>query len=465
MSYGGAERPLHDTGLRRFAQLVYNVVAQKKRVSYQDVADDIILELRRTGTNVISSAVAGKGGGVSSAAAAAAAGGDGEDEGGGGGGGGAGQHATTASGGGGGGDKDGVIDDRTVRRRVYDSLNVLAALGHIQKEGKYVSFRSQPESALEEMQAAASAVNRAAESTVRKRAVLRELILQQLALRRLVNNNKDAQAAAMLRGTNGGGGGGGGGGSGVTQTNFPGGGSSSGTSATDVNTSASGSASGSGGIVASSGMGPPPGSVMLPFLLLAAPANTRLRVTTPANTAVAETIQVELDCSYALSESGDVLRMMKLGEFAPADLRRYVPPPLHRLVLRNVSEPAVDLSEARSAYSMAFQTAAVARALDGSAAVGSEDGNEGDPSVGAAAWRAASERSRRIRAKGGIFPPAPPLPPPRATHASTPVVPLPVSAALAREISTAGIAEAVVARYIALGVWPLPPPTPWENYG
>jgi hypothetical protein len=42
------ERPLHDTGLRRFAQLVYGVVAAKKRVSYTDVADDIILELRRT---------------------------------------------------------------------------------------------------------------------------------------------------------------------------------------------------------------------------------------------------------------------------------------------------------------------------------------------------------------------------------------------------------------------------------
>lgn len=105
MSSFVAERPLHDTGLRRFARLVYGVVALRKRVSYSDVAEDIILELRRTGTSVVAAATgrAAKGEdedyeGIGASASAAATR----------------THAGAER-------IDAVIDDRTVRRRVYDS--------------------------------------------------------------------------------------------------------------------------------------------------------------------------------------------------------------------------------------------------------------------------------------------------------------------------------------------------------
>jgi hypothetical protein len=332
------DRPLHDTGLRRFAQLVYNVVAAKKRVSYTDVSDDIIKELRRTGTTVISTAAVAPGGGGGGKGAAAgeraeAGGGRGGRGGGGGGGGGArapkgGADADACE------DKDGVIDDRTVRRRVYDSLNVLAALGHIEKDGKCVAFRAQPQCALDELAASAAAVDRQAAATTRRRSELREVIFQQLALRRLVHDNRVRADAAAADGA---------GGAGEGDAGAAGAGAGAGAGAAAVGTAGAGAGAATGAAAAGAAAGaaspppphaPPPGSVRLPFLLLAAPAPTRIRLLTPAREAAPSSVTVELDAPYDLCEHGDALRMLRLCEFPPADVRRYVPASLHRLVLR-----------------------------------------------------------------------------------------------------------------------------------
>eukprot|EP00824_Muranothrix_gubernata_P005334 TRINITY_DN1686_c0_g3_i2.p1 TRINITY_DN1686_c0_g3~~TRINITY_DN1686_c0_g3_i2.p1 ORF type:complete len:508 (-),score=77.21 TRINITY_DN1686_c0_g3_i2:58-1581(-) len=81
--------------------------------------------------------------------------------------------------------------DQNIRRRVYDALNVLMAMGIIQKERKDIHWRGLPTNARREHDNLLEDAKRHKERVERKRQLLQELLLQQIAMKKLTERNKD----------------------------------------------------------------------------------------------------------------------------------------------------------------------------------------------------------------------------------------------------------------------------------
>ncbi|XP_041120714.1 transcription factor Dp-2-like isoform X2 [Polyodon spathula] len=82
-----------------------------------------------------------------------------------------------------------VYDQKNIRRRVYDALNVLMAMNIISKEKKEIKWIGLPTNSAQECQNLELEKQKRMERIKQKRAQLQELILQQIAFKNLVQRN------------------------------------------------------------------------------------------------------------------------------------------------------------------------------------------------------------------------------------------------------------------------------------
>ncbi len=88
-------------------------------------------------------------------------------------------------------------DQKNIRRRVYDALNVLMAMNIISKEKKEIKWLGLPTNSLQEFQALEAEKQRRLERIKQKTQQLQELVLQQIAFKSLVVNVCSSKAATF----------------------------------------------------------------------------------------------------------------------------------------------------------------------------------------------------------------------------------------------------------------------------
>ena len=90
-------------------------------------------------------------------------------------------------------DPQGKFDEKNIRRRVYDSINVLLAMGIISKDKKQISWKGLPTMAHHDIQLLEREEQARKEQVKAKRRALKELLVQQICFRNLVRRNKQRE--------------------------------------------------------------------------------------------------------------------------------------------------------------------------------------------------------------------------------------------------------------------------------
>jgi len=90
-------------------------------------------------------------------------------------------------------------DEKNIRRRVYDALNVLMAMDIIQKDKKAISWRGLPTSAHADLEMLSREREFRAQQIAQKREQLRELLIQQVCFRNLMSHNQQRPPDAAER--------------------------------------------------------------------------------------------------------------------------------------------------------------------------------------------------------------------------------------------------------------------------
>jgi len=88
---------------------------------------------------------------------------------------------------------DQQYDQKNIRRRVYDALNVLMAMNIISKEKKEIKWLGLPTNSVQEATSLEEEKGRRMERIKAKTEQLQDLILQQIAFKNLVERNKEAE--------------------------------------------------------------------------------------------------------------------------------------------------------------------------------------------------------------------------------------------------------------------------------
>ncbi|XP_075717350.1 transcription factor Dp-2 [Rhinoderma darwinii] len=88
---------------------------------------------------------------------------------------------------------DSAYDQKNIRRRVYDALNVLMAMNIISKEKKEIKWIGLPSNSVQECETLEKEKQTRIESIKRKSAQLQELLLQQIAFKHLVQRNRQSE--------------------------------------------------------------------------------------------------------------------------------------------------------------------------------------------------------------------------------------------------------------------------------
>ncbi|XP_034110638.1 transcription factor Dp isoform X2 [Drosophila nasuta] len=89
-------------------------------------------------------------------------------------------------------------DQKNIRRRVYDALNVLMAINVISKDKKEIRWIGLPANSAEQFLALEEENNRRREIIKKKQETLRELVLQNVAFKGLVERNKRAESQGVV---------------------------------------------------------------------------------------------------------------------------------------------------------------------------------------------------------------------------------------------------------------------------
>jgi len=129
-------------GLRQFAEDVLHKVERKKRTTYNEVADELVADMYRSPTQDFMEG-----------------------------------------------------DEKNVRRRVYDALNVLLAMKIITKDKKMIQWAGMPASQAEQQSRLEKQKHELQKRIAEKRQELNELIVQQVAFANLVERNRETEAA------------------------------------------------------------------------------------------------------------------------------------------------------------------------------------------------------------------------------------------------------------------------------
>lgn len=87
----------------------------------------------------------------------------------------------------------GKYDEKNIRRRVYDALNVLMAMDIISKEKKEIRWKGLPSNAHHDLDMMKREGQFREKEVERKRESLRELLVQQVCFRNLVEHNRTAE--------------------------------------------------------------------------------------------------------------------------------------------------------------------------------------------------------------------------------------------------------------------------------
>lgn len=143
----GGEKALK--GLRHFSMKVCKKVEEKGQTSYNEVADELVQEFLTTQNSNDNNT-----------------------------------------------DKPGqatAYDEKNIRRRVYDALNVLMAMDIISKEKKEIKWKGLPNNANHDLEMLQKEKERCLNSIKQKREGLQELLAQQVCFRNLVKRNKDQE--------------------------------------------------------------------------------------------------------------------------------------------------------------------------------------------------------------------------------------------------------------------------------
>ena len=90
-------------------------------------------------------------------------------------------------------------DEKNIRRRVYDALNVLMAMEIIQKDKKAISWRGLPTSAHADLEMLTREREFRTNQVQKKREQLRELLIQQVCFRNLLQHNHNRPPTAAER--------------------------------------------------------------------------------------------------------------------------------------------------------------------------------------------------------------------------------------------------------------------------
>ncbi|XP_078067961.1 transcription factor Dp-1a isoform X3 [Mustelus asterias] len=128
-------------GLRHFSMKVCEKVQQKGTTTYNEVADELVAEFSNTNNQESGS------------------------------------------------DEQGY-DQKNIRRRVYDALNVLMAMNIISKEKKEIKWIGLPTNSAQECQNLEMEKRKKMETIKQKQSQLKELLLQQIAFKNLVQRNR-----------------------------------------------------------------------------------------------------------------------------------------------------------------------------------------------------------------------------------------------------------------------------------
>uniref|UniRef100_A0A674DRG1 Transcription factor n=1 Tax=Salmo trutta TaxID=8032 RepID=A0A674DRG1_SALTR len=134
-------------GLRHFSMKVCEKVQKKGTTSYNEVADELVAEFTHSTTVM----------------------------------------ATDSQ----------VYDQKNIRRRVYDALNVLMAMNIISKEKKEIRWIGLPTNSAQECQNLEVEKQKRLKRIRQKRTQLEELILQQIAFKNLVQRNKVSETSSL----------------------------------------------------------------------------------------------------------------------------------------------------------------------------------------------------------------------------------------------------------------------------
>ncbi|XP_062988242.1 transcription factor Dp-2 isoform X2 [Elgaria multicarinata webbii] len=129
-------------GLRHFSMKVCEKVQRKGTTSYNEVADELVSEFTNSNSHLAA---------------------------------------------------DSAYDQKNIRRRVYDALNVLMAMNIISKEKKEIKWIGLPTNSAQECQNLEIEKQRRIERIKQKRAQLQELLLQQIAFKNLVQRNQQSE--------------------------------------------------------------------------------------------------------------------------------------------------------------------------------------------------------------------------------------------------------------------------------
>ncbi|DAZ94447.1 TPA: hypothetical protein N0F65_002765, partial [Lagenidium giganteum] len=97
---------------------------------------------------------------------------------------------------------DSAYDEKNIRRRVYDALNVLMAMDIISKERKEIRWRGLPSNLQHDTEMLLAERNERLKSVEQKKQHLQDLLVQQIAMKNLLKRNADrrksgAESAAM----------------------------------------------------------------------------------------------------------------------------------------------------------------------------------------------------------------------------------------------------------------------------
>ena len=96
-------------------------------------------------------------------------------------------------------DPDTKCDEKNIRRRVYDALNVLMAMDIIQKDKKAISWRGLPTVAHADLDMLHRERDFRVQQIAQKREQLRETLIQQVCFRNLLSHNQQRPPAPVER--------------------------------------------------------------------------------------------------------------------------------------------------------------------------------------------------------------------------------------------------------------------------